>query len=114
MKSWPEKNGLEMYSAHNDGKSVVAERFIRTLKNKIYKYMTSISRNAYIDKLNVICDLKGEKIVGMFYKKELQKPNQKEFRAEKVIKKKSINYMLNGKATIVLLTVGLIKMTLYK
>ena len=114
MKSWPEKNGLEMYSTHNDGKSVVAERFIRTLKNKIYKYMTSISRNAYIDKLNVICDLKGEKIVGMFYKKELQKPNQKEFRAEKVIKKKSINYMLNGKATIVLLTVGLIKVTLYK
>ena len=114
MKSWPEKNGIEMYSTHNDGKSVVAERFIRTLKNKIYKYMTSISKNVHIDKLNVICDIKGEKIVGMFYKKELQKPNQKQFRVEKVIKKKSINYMLNGKATIVLLTVGLIKMTLYK
>ena len=68
----------------------------------------------HIDKLNVICDLKGEKIFGMFYKKKLQKPNQKQFRVEKVIKKKSINYMLNGKATIVLLTVGLIKMTLYK
>ena len=114
MKSWPEKNGIEMYSTHNDGKSVVAERFIRTLKNKIYKYMTSISKNVHIDKLNVICDIKGEKIVGMFYKKKLQKPNQKQFRVEKVIKKKSINYMLNGKATIVLLTVGLIKMTLYK
>ena len=35
---------------HNEGKSVVAERFIRTLKNKIYKYMTSMSQNVYIDK----------------------------------------------------------------
>ena len=43
-----------MYSTHNEWKSVVAERFIRTLKNKIYKYMTSISKNVYIDKLNDI------------------------------------------------------------
>ena len=37
-----------MYSTHNKGKSVVAERFIRTLKNKIYKYMTSISKNVMV------------------------------------------------------------------
>ena len=37
-----------MYSAHNEGKSVAAERFIRTIKNKIYKHMTSISKNVYI------------------------------------------------------------------
>ena len=43
-----------MYSTHNERKSVVAERFIRTLKNKIYKYMTSISKNVYIDQLNDI------------------------------------------------------------
>ena len=43
-----------MYSTHNEGKSVVAERFIRTLKNKIYKYMTSISKNVDIDKLDDI------------------------------------------------------------
>ena len=43
MKSWLEKNDIEMYSTHNEEKSVVAERFIiRTIKNKIYKYMTSI------------------------------------------------------------------------
>ena len=54
MKSWLEKNNIEMYSTHNEGKSVVAERFIRTLKNKIYKYMTSISKNVYIDKLDDI------------------------------------------------------------
>ena len=43
-----------MHSIHNEGKSVVAERFIGTLKNKIYKYMTSISKNVYIDKLDDI------------------------------------------------------------
>ena len=43
-----------MYSTHNKGKSVVAERFIRTLKTKIYKYMTAISKNIYIDKLDDI------------------------------------------------------------
>ena len=41
-----------MYSIHNEGKSVVAERFIRTLKTKIYKYMTLIPKNAYFDKLD--------------------------------------------------------------
>ena len=43
-----------MYLIYNVGKSVVAERFIRTLKTKIYKYMTSISKNVYIDKLDDI------------------------------------------------------------
>ena len=45
-----------MYSTRNEGKSVVAERLIRNLKNKIYKYMTSISKNMYIDKLDDIVD----------------------------------------------------------
>ena len=43
-----------MYSTHNEGKSFVAERFIRTLKNEIYKYVTSISKKLYIDKLDDI------------------------------------------------------------
>ena len=157
-----------MYPTDNEGKSVVAERFIRTLKSKIYKYMTSISKNVYINKLNtivnkynntyhatikmkpidvkdntyintnkeinykdlkfkvgdyvriskyknifakgympnwsevfvvnkikntvpwtyVINDLNGEEITGTFYKNELQKTNQKEFRIGKVIKRK--------------------------
>ena len=51
MKSWLEKNTIEMYSIHDKIKSVVAERFIKTWKNKTYKYMTSISKNVYIDKL---------------------------------------------------------------
>ena len=158
-----------MYSTHNEGKSVVAERFIKTLKNKIYKYMISISENVYIGKLDdivneynntchrtikmkpidvkentyinigkevndkdpkykvgdhvriskyksifvkdytrswseesfviteikntvswtyVINDFNGEEIIETFYKKELQKTNQEEFKIEKAIKKK--------------------------
>ena len=45
LKKWLRDNDTVMYSTHNKGKSVVAERFIRTLKSKIYKYMTSISKN---------------------------------------------------------------------
>ena len=158
-----------MYSIHNEGQSVAAERFIRTLKNKIYKYMTAISENVYINKLDdivneynnayhrtikmkpvdvkdntyidfekvvnnkdpkfkvgdylkiskcknffakgympncseevfvisnikntvpwtyVINDLNSEEIIVTFFEKELQKTNQKEFRIEKVLKKK--------------------------
>ena len=169
FKKWLRDNDIEMYSIHNEGKSVIAERCIRTLKNKIYKYMTSVSINVYIDKLDdivdeynnryhrsietkpidvkdntyidfeeevndkdpkfkvgdyvriskyknifangympnwseevfiiskikntvpwtyVINDLNGQKIIGTFYEKELRKTNQKEFRIEKVIKRK--------------------------
>ena len=169
FKKWLRDNNIVMYSIHSEGKSVVAERFIRTLKSKIYKYMTSISKNVYIDKLDdivdecnntyhtaikmkpidvkdntyintskeinnkdpkfkvgdhvriskyksifpkrympnyseevfvikkikntipwtyVINDLNGEEIIGTFYKKELQKTSQEEFRIEKVIRRK--------------------------
>ena len=158
-----------MYSTHNEGKSVVAERFIKTLKSKIYKYMTSISKYVYmcilddiVDEYNntyhttikmkpidvkdntyintskeinkkdpkfkvgdcvriskyknifakgympnwseevfvikkvknavpwtyVINDLNCEEIIGTCYEKELQKTNKKEFRIEKVIRRK--------------------------
>ena len=169
FKKWLQDNDIVMHSTHNEVKSVVAEKFIRTLKSKIYKYMTSISKNVYIDKLDdivdeynntyhtstkmkpidvkdntytntdkeinnkdpkfkvgdrvriskyknifakgytpnwseevfgikkvkntvpwtyVINDINGEEITGTFYEKELQKTNQKEFRIEKVIKRK--------------------------
>ena len=54
FKKWLQDNDIVMYSTNNEAKSVVAERFIRTLKSKIYKYMTSVSKNVYIDKLNAI------------------------------------------------------------
>ena len=167
--SFLKENDIEMYSTFNEVKSVVAERFIKTLKNKIYKHMTTTGKNVYIDDLDDIVkkynntvhssikikpkdvtddsfveyseeankktpkfkvgdnvriskyknifakgyrpnwpedvfvvnkvqnnvpwtysinDLNGEEIKGSFYKKELKKINQKEFRIEKVIKKK--------------------------
>ena len=54
MKSFLQNNNIEVYSTHNEGKSVITERIIRTLKNKIYKYKTSILKNVYIDKLDEI------------------------------------------------------------
>ena len=54
IKSFLQNNDNEMYWALDEGKSVTAERFIRTLNNKIYKYMASVSKNVYIDKLDDI------------------------------------------------------------
>ena len=54
FNKWLKDNDIEMYSTHNERKSVVAERFIRTLKSKIYKYMMSTSKIVYIDKLDNI------------------------------------------------------------
>ena len=53
MKSWQEKNNIEVHSVCNEGKSAVAERFIRTIKKKVYKYLTSIFKKMCIDKLNI-------------------------------------------------------------
>ena len=138
MKSWLEKNHIEMYSTHDEEKSVIAEISIRTFKNKIYKNMTSGWKNVSHDKLDDIVnksnntyhstirvkpvDAKSNTYIGstkeinnknpkfkigdivkvskyknyfykrlqkMFYENELQKINQKEFRVEKEIKRKS-------------------------
>ena len=51
MKLFLQNNDIKMCSEHNKRKSAVPEKFTRTLKNKIYKYMTSISKNVYIEKL---------------------------------------------------------------
>ena len=170
FKKWLKDDDIEIYSIHNERKHVVAERFIRTLKTKIYKFMTiiSVSKNVYIHKLDdiineynntyhtiikmkpidvkdntyidsskevndkdvkfkvgdhvrtskyksifakgytlnwseevfvikkvkntvpwtyVINDLNDDEIIGTFYRKELLKTNQQEFRIEKAIKK---------------------------
>ena len=52
VKKWLKDNDIEIYSIYNEGKPVVAERFIRTLNTNIYKFMTSASKNVYIDKLD--------------------------------------------------------------
>ena len=56
FKKWLKDNDISMYSTCHEGKSVVAERFIKTLKNKIYKHMTAISKNIYFDVLDDIVD----------------------------------------------------------
>ena len=56
FKKFLKDSNLSMYSTYNEGKSVVAERFIKTLKNKIYKQMTAISKNVYFDVLDDIVD----------------------------------------------------------
>ena len=54
FKRWLKNNNIEMCLIHNERKSVFAERFIRNMKNKTYKYMTSVSKNVYINKLDDI------------------------------------------------------------
>ena len=52
FKDFLKINDIEMYSTYNEGKSVIAERFVRTLKNKIFKHIASISKNVYFDVLD--------------------------------------------------------------
>ena len=91
FKKWLKDNYIDMYSTHNEEKSVVAEIFIRVLKTKIYKYMTAISKTVYIDKLVDIVnennstyhvtsemkpfDVKGNTYTG--FKKEVNKKHPK-------------------------------------
>ena len=56
IEKWLKENGIERYSTYNEGKSVVVERFIRILKNKIYKHMTAMSKKFYFDVLDYIVD----------------------------------------------------------
>ena len=77
-----------MYSTHNEGKSVIAEKFIRTLKNKIYIYTILVSKNVSIDKLNDIIN----KYNNTFYSTIKVKP---------VDANSSIYVLLNGNATII-------------
>ena len=86
-----------MYSIHNKGKSVVAERFIRTLKTKIYKYMTSISKIVYIDKLDDIvseCNNTDHRTIKM-------KPVDVKDNTYIDFKKKSMIKILNSKLLII-------------
>ena len=52
LEKWLLDNDINMYSTYNEDKSVVAERFIRTLKNKLYKHMTATVKNVYYDVLD--------------------------------------------------------------
>ena len=94
-----------MFSMYNKGKLwnfVVAEKLIRTLKSKTYEYlwklMTSVSKNVYIDNL--------DNIVNKYNDTYHSATKIKDFRTEKVINKKVMNYMLNGQDTVIRLIAG--------
>ena len=87
-----------MYSNHNEGKSVDTERFIRTLNNKIYKYMTSKSKNVYIDKL----DDKGNKCNNTYHSTVKMKPVDVNETHLLTLVKKLVKKILNLKLIILL------------
>ena len=88
VKSGLQGNDTEMYSAHNEGKSVAAGRFIRILKNKINKYMTSVSKNVYIDKLDDLVNKYNDKYYDTMKMKsvDVQSSRYIDFNAGKMIK----------------------------
>ena len=98
FKKWLQDNDIIMYSTNNEGKSVVAERFVRTLKSKIYKYMTSISKNVYFYKLNAIVN----KYNNTYHTTIKMKPIDVKNNTILILIKKLIIKILNLKLVIVL------------
>ena len=91
FKKWLKDNDIEMYSVNNERKYVVGERFIRTLKTKMYKYMTSLSKNVYIDKLD---DIVG-KYNNTYHRKIKIKPSDVKDHNVLIFKKKLMKVILN-------------------
>ena len=66
FEKWLSDNDINMYSTYNEGKSVVAERLIRTLKNKLHKHMTATAKNIYHNVLDDVVNKKKKKLYGPF------------------------------------------------
>ena len=96
FKEWLRDNNIEMYSTNKEGKSVIAEGFITTLKNKIYKYMTLISKYVYIDKLNDII----KKYNNTYHKMKPVDVKDNIYIYISILKKKSMIKILNLKLVI--------------
>ena len=79
FKDFLKINNIEMYSTFNEGKSVVAERFIRTLKNKIFKHMTAISKNGYFNVLDDIVNKYNNAVHRTIKMKPIDVPNNSFF-----------------------------------
>ena len=80
FKKWLVDEEIEMYSTYNEGKSVVAERIIRTLKNKLYKHMTAIGKNVYWNVLDDVVDKYNDTINrSISMKPNNVKPDKKSF-----------------------------------
>ena len=83
-----------MYSTYNEGKPVVAETFIRTLKNKIFKHMTTISKNVYIDVLNDIVNKYNNTVHRTIKMKPIDVTGDSYFEYMKILIKKFLNLKL--------------------
>ena len=83
-----------MYSTYNEGKSVFAERFIRTLKNKIFKNMTAISKNVYFNILNDIVNKYNNTVHGTIKLKPIDVTNGFMLKTIKIQIKKILNLKL--------------------
>ena len=82
-------NNIEVYSTYNEGKSVVAERFIRTLKNKIFTHMTAVSKNVYFDVLDEIFNKYSNTINRTIKMKPMEVTSDSYADTMKILKKRS-------------------------
>ena len=137
FKDFLKMNNTEMHSIYNEGKSVVATRFIRTLKNKIFKHMTEFqNKKTFLlkdilqigqKKFSLLVKLKIQflglmllvtwmvkKLLEVFMKKNCKKLVKKNLEEKKYLKENGINFRSNGKGMIIHLIVGLIKKISYK
>ena len=71
MQEWLDNNGILMYSTLNEGKSVIAERFIKTLKAKIYKIMAANYNKSYLPYLNKLVDQYNNTYIILLIKKTI-------------------------------------------
>ena len=101
-----------MYSLHNEGKSVIAERFIRTSKYNIYKNMTSVSRNVYIDKLDDIVNEYNNTYHSTIKMKPFDVKSNTYFDSSREINDKDSKFKIDDIVSISTLKVLLLKVTL--
>ena len=83
-----------MYSTYNEGKSVVAERFIKTLKNNIFKHMTTISKNVYVDSLNDIVNRYNNTVYKTIKMKPIDVTSDSYVEYNEILTKKVVNLKL--------------------
>ena len=96
FKDFLKINNIEMYSTFNEGKSVVAERFIRTLKNKIFKHMTAISKNVYFNVLDDIVNKYNNTVHRTIKMKPIDVTNDSFVEYNEDSNKKSPKYKVGG------------------
>ena len=94
FKDFLKINNIEMYSTFNEGKSVVAEKCIRTLKNKIFKHITATSKNLYIDMLNDIVNKYNNTVRKTIKIKPIDVTGDSYLNIKKILIKKVLNLKL--------------------